>query len=342
MKVARLYGARDLRRTTEPVPAVAPGEELVRVSAVGLCGSDVHWFVEASIGDARLGPPLVLGHEVAGVVEGGPRHGLRVAIDPAISCGRCLPCRRGDRNLCPDVVFAGHSECDGGLREYVAWPSSHLYPLPDGLSPADGAMLEPLGVALHALDLSHMRIGSTVAVVGAGPIGLLLVQAVRHAGATRVLVVEPLPHRRDAALRFGADMVLDPADADETQLLEAGGSGGVDVAFDAAGPDTAVQAAMRAARPGARVVLAGIPDGDRTTFSAALARRKGLTLALARRMNDAYPRALRVVEQGLVDVSSIVTHRFPLERVERAFETAAAREGLKVVVEPGAGSGSSA
>jgi L-iditol 2-dehydrogenase len=337
MTVARLHGAGDVRPETERVPNPGPDEELVRITAVGLCGSDVHWFTEAGIGDARLVRPLVPGHELAGVIDGGPRHGMPVAVDPALPCRRCDTCQRGDQNLCPDVVFAGHSGRDGGLQEYLVWPSWALHPLSEGMSAADGAMLEPLGVALHALDLGHLRIGASVAVVGAGPIGLLLLQAVRRAGATRVAVVEPLPHRRDAALRYGADAVLDVDEAgDDAILADATGPAGADVVFEMAGCDEAVEVALRAARPGARVVLGGIPDGDRTAFPASLARRKGLTLVLVRRMNDAYPRAIRLVEQRMIDVSSIVTHRYRLDRVAEAFAVAARREGLKVVVEPGA------
>jgi len=326
MTAARLHGVRDIRMHSEALPVAGAGEELVRITAVGLCGSDLHWFTEAGIGDAKLTRPVVPGHEFAGVIEGGPRHGLPVAVDPALPCRQCEMCVGGDGNLCPDVVFAGHGGQDGGLQQYLAWPSWALHPLPGGLSAADGAMLEPLGVALHALDLGHLRIGSTVAVVGAGPIGLLLVQAAKSTGATRVVAVEPLAHRRDAAKRLGADLVLDADDAcDEI---------GADTVFEMAGNDEAVELSLRAARPGARVVLGGIPDGDRTSFKASLARRKGLTLVLVRRMNEAYPRAIRLVEQGLVDVSSIVSHRYPLERAAEAFAVAADRKGLKVVIEP--------
>jgi len=326
MTAARLHGVRDIRMHSEALPVAGAGEELVRITAVGLCGSDLHWFTEAGIGDAKLTRPVVPGHEFAGVIEGGPRHGLPVAVDPALPCRQCEMCVGGDGNLCPDVVFAGHGGQDGGLQQYLAWPSWALHPLPGGLSAADGAMLEPLGVALHALDLGHLRIGSTVAVVGAGPIGLLLVQAAKSTGATRVVAVEPLAHRRDAAKRLGADLVLDADDAcDEI---------GADTVFEMAGNDEAVELSLRAARPGARVVLGGIPDGDRTSFQASLARRKGLTLVLVRRMNEAYPRAIRLVEQGLVDVSSIVSHRYPLERAAEAFAVAAERKGLKVVIEP--------
>jgi L-iditol 2-dehydrogenase len=188
-------------------------------------------------------------------------------------------------------------------------------------------MLEPLGVAIHAFDLGHVGVGARVAIVGCGPIGLLLEQVSSAAGATVALAVDPLEHRRAAAARVGAEAAIAP---DE---IESWDQPSVDVVFEAAGTDNAVDVALRAARPGARVVLTGIPSGDTTTFSASLARRKGLTLALVRRMKEVYPRALRLVEAGAVDVQSLVTHRFPLERVNEAFDVASARTGLKVVVQ---------
>ncbi|BCB86179.1 alcohol dehydrogenase catalytic domain-containing protein [Phytohabitans suffuscus] len=322
MRAARLHGIRDIRISDEPTPVPGPDESLVRVTAVGLCGSDLHWYTEAGIGDARLDQPLAVGHEMAGVIEGGPRHGERVAIDPAIPCERCDLCLGGHPNLCPSVRFAGHGALDGGLREYLAWPTARLHPLPDAFTDADGAMLEPLGVALHSLDLAHLRLGMSVGVFGCGPIGLLLVQLVQLVGARAVYATEPLPHRRRAAEEFGASVVDDPAGLD------------VDVAFEVAGTDPAVETAMVAAGPGARVVLVGIPDGDSTTFPASVARRKGLTIAMVRRMKDTYPRAIDLVSRGLVDMSTVVTARYPLDQAADAFETAVARRGLKVVVEP--------
>jgi L-iditol 2-dehydrogenase len=328
MQVARLHGARDVRLSDEPAPEPQAGESLVRVEAVGICGSDLHWFDEGGIGDSRLAAPLVVGHEFAGVVEAGPLAGRRVAVDPAIPCGRCELCREGHPNLCPDVRFAGHGSWDGGLREYLAWPSDRLHVLPDELDGVDGALLEPLGVAIHAVDLGHVEVGARVAIVGCGPIGLLLAQVCAAAGASVALAVDPLQHRRAAAAQAGAQAALAPDEAAAWDGRE------VDVAFEAAGADEAVDLALRAARPGARVVLAGIPSGDHTTFSASIARRKGLTLVLVRRMKEVYPRALRLVAAGGIDLGALVTHRFPLDRVAEAFTVAAGREGLKVVVEP--------
>ena len=329
MRAARLHGIGDIRVADEPAPDGGAGTELIRVTAVGICGSDLHWWGEGAIGDARLARPLVLGHEAAGVVDAGPRRGQRVAIDPAIPCEKCRACRDGYRNLCPNVVFAGHGGTDGAMREAMAWPSDRLHPLPDELSDSDGALLEPLGVAIQCVDLGHLPFGGTAAVMGCGPIGLLLIQLLKVSGADSVIAVEPLAHRREAAARYGADVVSDPA-ADIGELT----GYGVDVAFEAAGTDDAVRVALEATRPGGRVVLAGIPDSDTVTFRASLARRKGLTIALVRRMNEVYPRAIALVARGSVDLRSLVTRRAALGETSGAFADAARRTGLKVVIEP--------
>ena len=156
MRAARLHAVGDLRVAQEPVPAAEPGTVLVRVTAVGICGSDLHWWDEGAIGDATLAHPLVLGHEGAGVIAEGPRRGERVAIDPAITCGNCRACRDGYANLCYRIQFAGHGETDGMMRELMAWPTELLRPLPDTVTDADGALLEPLGVAVHSVDLGHL------------------------------------------------------------------------------------------------------------------------------------------------------------------------------------------
>jgi len=353
MRVARLHGVADLRISDEPAPAAGPGTSLVKVTAVGICGSDLHWWAEGGIGDAVLTRPLVPGHEAAGILDSGPGRGGRVAIDPAITCGTCRACRSGYRNLCTRILFAGHGSQDGAMREYLTWPSDLLHPLPDALTDADGAMLEPLGVAIHAAGLGHLRLGGSAVVAGCGPIGLLLIQVLRAAGAAWVAAFDPLPHRREAAVRLGADLAADPAHAGisanpvragisadparaqiSAELRELTGDG-VDVAFEMAGTDGGVQLAMMAARPGGRVVLGGIPGDDQTRFQASVARRKGLTIAMVRRMNETYPRAISLAAAGKVDLRSLVSHTFPLAEAPGAFAAAAGRSGLKVVVEPG-------
>jgi L-iditol 2-dehydrogenase len=320
MKALRLHGPGDLRLHDEPAPDLAPGEVLLRVDAVGLCGSDRHWFVEGAIGDAALTRPLVLGHEFVATIESGARAGERVAVEPANACGHCAQCTEGLSHLCPNVRFAGHDVTDGGLQTFLAWPERLAYAIPDGLHDAEATLLEPLGVALHALDLGPVRSGGTAGVFGCGPIGLLLVQLLRRAGAD-VYAVDPLPHRLAAAEALGAS--AEPRE--------------VDVAFEVAGSDDAVDAALTATRPGGRVVLVGIPDGDRTSFSASIARRKGLTLLLSRRMGEHdLPRAIGLVEGGSVSLSGLVTERHGLLQWQDAFAALVDRRGLKVVIDPNA------
>jgi len=333
VRVARLHAVGDLRVAQEPVPSADGPDALVRVTAVGICGSDLHWWDEGAIGDAKLTHPLVLGHEGAGVIEDGPRSGERVAIDPAIPCERCRACRDGYRNLCYRLRFSGHGETDGMMREFLTWPAAQLYPLPDRLSDADGAMLEPLGVAVHSVDLGHLPFGGSASVVGCGPIGLLLIGLLKAAGASSVLAIEPLAHRRKAAARLGADQVADSGSLGDGLMRELTGHG-VDVAFEAAGNDEGVGLAIASVRPGGRVVLAGIPDDDTIMFGASLARRKGLTIAMVRRMNEVYPRAISLAERGVVDLASVVTSRMGLGEIREAFGEGARRTGLKVVIEP--------
>ncbi len=339
MRTARLHAVGDLRVADEPVPDAGPGMSLVQVTAVGICGSDLHWWDEGAIGDAKLTHPLVLGHEGAGVIAEGPRAGQRVAIDPAIPCQTCRACRDGYRNLCYRLTFSGHGATDGMMREFMAWPTTALHPLPDRLSDVDGAMLEPLGVAIHSVDLGHLPFAGTASVIGCGPIGLLLIGVLRAAGARSVLAIEPLAHRREAAERMGADEVADPV------AFSGGGAGGgdvmgeltgagVDVAFEAAGNNEGVELAMASVRPGGRVVLAGIPGDDVITFGASLARRKGLTIAMVRRMNEVYPRAISLAERGVVDLGAVVTSRTGLGEIPAAFGDAARRTGLKAIIEP--------
>lgn len=332
MKALRLHAVGDLRLHEEPDVGAGEGELLIDVTAVGLCGSDRHWLVEGGIGDAVLERPLVLGHEFAGVVASGPRAGERIALDPAVPCGGCAVCGVGLPHLCPELRFAGHGGTDGALRTRLAWPERLAHTLPDAIPDVEAALLEPLGVALHALDLGHAREGTTAGVFGCGPIGLLLVQALAARAAETVVATDPLPHRRAAAQASGAARAVDPEALADVALPD---GLGVEVAFEAAGTDQALADAIGAVRPGGRVVLVGIPDGDRTSFAASAARRKGLTLLLCRRMEPGdLPRAIELALAGGVDLGLLVGERHPLPGWEQAFAALVERRTLKVVVEP--------
>jgi L-iditol 2-dehydrogenase len=308
------------------------GWSRVAVTSVGICGSDLHWFTEGTTGEVQLGRPVVPGHEFAGMVLEGRFAGRRVAVDPAIPCGQCELCRDGDENLCPTVDFAGHATLDGGMQQEIVWPDRLLHLLPDSLSDDAGALLEPLGVAIHTVALAHVRPGHDVLVLGAGPIGVLAAQVARRAGARRVLVAEPLEHRRRTALRVGADHAWEPEHVVDA-VREVTSDRGVDVVIEAAGVDAAIAASVHCVRPGGRIALAGIPSTPVSSFPAAPARRKGLTFVMVRRMRDTYRRAIDLATSG-IDLDSLVSARFPLTEAADAFTYAASRRGDKTVVTP--------
>ncbi len=352
MNAARLYGARDMRLEQLPVTTPGPGMALVKVRAISVCGSDLHYYREAGIGDSRVGAaagsskiePLVLGHELAGEVVAlgsdvpgahGLHPGTAVAVDPAIACNACEHCLAGHPNICPNVRFAGTPPTDGGLQEYLTWPAHLLYPLPAGMSHETGALLEPLGVGIHALDLAKLRLADTVAVLGAGTIGLLAIRLARLSGAARVFATDLLPARLAAARAFGAHDALDVSREDPVRAIRAlTGRRGVDVVIECAGAEQTPGQAVELVRPGGTVVLVGIPSDDRTAFPASQARRKGVTIKLARRMKHVYHRAIALVEAGMIDLSPLVTHRFPLTKTPDAFAALDRGDGIvKVVVE---------
>jgi L-iditol 2-dehydrogenase len=329
MLTYRLTSRRNIQSFEVPCPVPEEGQQLLKITSVGICGSDLHWFSEGEIGDATLKNPLVLGHEFAAITQ----DGIRVAVDPSSPCLRCEVCQKGHPNLCPNVRFAGHGSIDGALREWMAWDRNCFFPIPDAMSNEDAAMLEPLGVAIHAVDLAHLKIGMTVAIFGSGPIGLLILQLVKLSGAIPVLVTDRLQHRTESALQFGADQsVMVSTSLDRSVLRELIGTRGVDVAFEVAGDQCAVDDAFEAVTLGGKVVLVGIPEDDHTHFSASVARRKGVTIKMVRRMKFTYPRAIDLVSMGSVDVRSLITHRFPLAQTQQAFETAERRDGLKVII----------
>jgi len=335
MRVARLYGIRDLRLEDLPRPAPGPGEVLLKVACVGVCGSDVHYYVKGRISHHVVTEPLILGHEFsAWVTELGPgarqlEIGQLVAVNPQIPCGECELCQHGHPNLCPNVRYCGTPPVDGAFAEYVVMPAKNCFSLPQGVGPAEGALLEPLGIAIHAVDLAHLKPGQTIAVLGGGPIGLLIAAVAKVSGATETFMIDPLAYRRQFALDYIADAVLNPSEEGTdlvAEIMGMTGGRGVDVAFEAAGAAGTPDQAAAVVCAGGKVIIAGIPSEDTMRFTASTARHKGLTIKIVRRMKHTYPRAIRLIQRGMVDVKPLATHTFPLEHIVEAFEMLAACE----------------
>jgi L-iditol 2-dehydrogenase len=330
MRASRLHGIRDLRFDELPRPEPGPGEVLLKIASVGVCGSDVHYYLEGCIGEQIVAEPIILGHEfsawVAGWGEGveGLVVGQLVAVDPAVHCGQCEWCQHGHPNLCPNVLFCGTPPVDGVFTEYTVKPAENCFPLPEGISAEEGALLEPLGIAIHTVDLAHLKPGQTVAVLGAGPIGLLTAAVARAGGASAIYMTEPLAYRRQFALDYVADVALDPDETDVVaEIMRLTDGRGVDVAFEAAGAPETPQQAAAVTRRGGKVIVVGIPANDVMTMRADTVRRKGLTIKLVRRMKHTYPRAIRLVQTGAVDLKPLASHLLPLERIAEVFEMVA-------------------
>jgi len=342
MKVVRLAGTRTLKVFDEPMPTLSSDQVLLKVKAVGVCGSDLHRFRGYTFGDGD-NTSMVLGHEFsATVLQIGEnvtsvRPGDRVAVDAADSCGECEWCLKGQPNLCPYVNFCGLPDVEGALREVMAWPARLLYPLPESLDYDDGVLAEVMGIGLHSVDLAQMNPGQTVAVLGCGPIGLGVIELVRKTtGATLMVATDIIPERLQAAESFGADHVIHAEDESVVdRVMQITGGRGVDVVFEAAGvPDTLAQM-IEIAAPGGNVVVIGIPEDDKIFFSAGPPRRKGLTLHFVRRSRFTYKRILTMMDKGIIDARPMITHHFPLDQCQRAFDLVDRYEegAIKVIID---------
>ena len=332
MRSTRLHGPRDLRMHDEPVPQPCAGEVQIQIKSVGICASDLHYYRDGRIGSTLLTQPTVIGHEASGVITAlgdgvdSLQVGDRVAIEPAKPCMECEYCKQGFYNVCPGIPFFGTPPTDGCLRDYITWPASLAVKVPNALNFDEAAMIEPLAVGVYAVELGHLQPDETVVIIGAGAIGLSVLQAAVAAGVLRVFVVEPIAARREAALKLGAVEVIDPGACElEEEVRRLTDGRGADVVFECAGEEETVRDACRVARVMGRLVIVGIPDGDDYPFEASCARRKQLSAVFVRRSNLTTKKSIELVEQGNVDAACYATHHFPLEEVADAMELGISR-----------------
>ena len=320
MKAAVLHAVGDLRIEDVPVPRLTrPDDVLVRIRSVGVCGSDIHYFREGRIGRYIVEKPMVLGHECAGdVVEVGEavahlKPGDAVALEPGIPCRKCVFCRTGRYNLCRDVVFFATPPIDGAFCEYVTHPADFAFKLPDGMSLEEGAMMEPLAVGMYAAQRAGIATGDAVAVLGSGPIGLMALQAAKARGATTLIATDVSPMRLETARKLGATHALDARDVDVVKAVrELTGGRGADAVMEAAGTVPTIQQALRAATSGGRVILIGMPGQNEVPLSMPDLISRELDVGGLFRYANVYPAAIAAVGAGLIDVKSMVTHRYPL------------------------------
>lgn len=336
MLAAKLMGKQRTEIIECPDPVPGSGEVLVRVRAVAICPSDVRIYEEGHAGGVVPERPLTLGHEFAGVAEAlgseveGLAAGDRVAVEPSWHCGACDLCARGLFNLCRSIVFPSFPPTDGAMAELIACPAHAVARLPEGASFIDGALLEPLGVSVHAARLGRVSGGEQAAVLGAGVIGLGVLQVLHAGRVSHVSVAEPREERRRLARALGAAQVA----ASARKLREAGAA--PTVVFEAAGTLEALQEALELVEPGGRVVVVGIPKEEQFVFAAPMPRRKELTLTFVRRSRSALCEAVRMIDEGHASFARYPILQLPLARADEALRLAASGMGeyLRIVVNP--------
>jgi L-iditol 2-dehydrogenase len=343
MKALLLSKYRSLEIAEVPTPGVGAGEVLIRVGACGICGSDVHGYDGSS---GRRIPPIVMGHEAAGRIAAvgagvtGLAEGDRVTFDSTIYCGACEYCRRGEVNLCDNRQVLGVSCGDysraGAFAEFVVVPARVVYKLPESISFAEAAMLEAVAVAIHAVSLAEISAESTALVVGAGTIGVLILQALRAAGCGRVFVSDVDATRLKMAKELGAEDVIYANDDTAAQILQRTGGVGVDVAMEAVGRNETVNAAIASVRKGGTVVLVGNISPDATLPLQKVVTRQ-IRLQGSCASAGEYPEAIALMANGAIRVKPLITAIAPLADGPQWFERLYAREPnlLKVVLTPG-------
>jgi L-iditol 2-dehydrogenase len=325
MRIAELTGRRRIDLVERPIETSVPaGKVRVKVAAVGVCGSDLHYFSEGSIGDTPCVYPMVLGHEPTGIVMesavGGVSKGDRVILEPAMYCYHCEYCLSGRHNVCANLKFLSTPEEPGFFRDYVDLPIDNMLPLPANVGLVEGALAEPLSIILHSMEFGQPRAGETAVVFGCGPIGLLTVAVLKMSGVRRLWAVEPLGFRREMALAMGADVVLDGGPEAVKQILADTGGRGVDIVIDCAAKDGSINQSLNVCRPRGRVVMTGIPSEALIDFAFHVMRRKELFFYSVRRSNHDSKAALEMIAERPEFFAPLVTHRRPFDSIQSAFE----------------------
>lgn len=337
MKCACWLGPRKIELIERPEPELKAGEVLIQVESVGVCGSDIHYYLEGKIGDQIITPPLILGHEFSGIVcdtkntEYKHLIGKRVAVEPGLACGKCEFCRTGHYNVCLNMKFLGGPGCDGALVEYIAIPADYCFTVPKALSASLASMIEPAAVALHAVELASVHPGETALVVGLGPIGLLTSQILLNSGVSFIAGIDLIPHRTTVAQELGIHKTLVPnlencVEESVNWIQHITEKRGFDITFDCTNRSEGLMIACYGTRPAGRSILIGISGKDYDSIPVCVARRRELNLQWCRRFRYNFPATIKLIEQGKIKLEPLLTHHFPPDQAQKAFDIVANTE----------------
>ncbi|MDF2839298.1 MAG: alcohol dehydrogenase [Clostridia bacterium] len=340
-KAIFMHGTNQMIWKDVPVPVIKENEVLVKIEAVGICGSDVHYFQHGRIGDFVVEGDFILGHECAGeVVEVGSsvknlKIGDRVALEPGKTCGKCEFCKTGRYNLCPDVEFFATPPYHGVFTNYVSHPEDMCFKLPENVSNVEGALVEPLAVGLHATDIGGVKLGDTVVIYGSGCIGLVTLLASKAKGASKIILVDVLKNRLETAIKLGATHVINPMESDVVKTIHEITEGkGAHVVIDTAAAVVTVKQTVDVLKIGGTIVLVGMTPKDEVEFNfMKLMGKEGVVKTIFRYRN-LYPVAINAIASGAINVKDIVSHEYDFEDTEEAFDFVVnnAKDVVKAVI----------
>jgi len=320
-QAAVLYAPHDIRIEERAVPKPGPREVLIEIKAVGVCGSDVHYYEHGRIGTYVVRQPLILGHESSGVIvdvgEGVSREriGQRVAIEPGVPDGVCRQCRTGHYNLCPNVRFFGTPPIDGAFTNYVTILSDFAYALPDQMSDEEGALIEPLSVGLWACRKAKLRGGDHVLITGAGPVGILAMKVALALGVTEITMTDISPQRLEVARKLGATRTVNVA---QQSLADAGVE--ADVLIECSGNQRALKDGILALQPAATAVAVGMGPGEEASIPLSFIQNREIILTGTFRYANTYADAIALVASGHIDLKPIITGHYTLAEAEQALQ----------------------
>jgi len=340
MKAAVLHEVRDLRLEDVMTPKIKDDEVLIKIHATGICGTDIHIYR----GEWKTGMPIILGHEFSGIIAETGRDVSNlhvndpVVAEPNIPCGSCYFCRMSERNYFCENLQAVGVTINGAFAEYVKIKAANVYKLPKDLSLDEAALIEPLACCIRGIDQAGIRVGDTVAIIGAGPIGLILLQLARLAGASMLIQTDMEDARLKMARKLGADYVINITEEDPVKAIKRLTNGyGTDVAIEAVGSPKAITQAMRATRRGGRLNIFGVSPQDAVwEVKPFELYDKELTITTSYRSPFTFQRAVKIASSGKVNLKPLISHVFRLEEIQRAFEVAEKRleDAVKVLVKP--------
>lgn len=342
MKAAFLTPLRRLEvRETPERRLENPHDVLLRIETVGVCGSDLHYFRAGGIGAQVVRFPWVVGHECAGtILEVGPevqhlQSGQRVAVDPLVACGECDQCLAGRPHTCRQQRFLGcPGQLPGALAERLVLPAECCFPVPEGMTAVQATLVEPFSIGVYAQRMARLHEGAKIAILGSGPIGLCVLKACRAAVQVTIYATDLVEERLVAAREAGAGWTGNPRRINVVAALAERAPGGLDFVFECAGEQETLDQALELLKPGGTLLIVGIPETERVSFSIDLLRRKELRIENVRRQNRCIVPAIDLMASGTVNLDRLATHHFPLTEAQAAFELVAGyRDGvLKAIV----------